>query len=173
MYRQLRAADSGKIQSGRYWARYPSLAHFSVPVKGRLHYGHGVDSPRSFACAMKREKGEKWVAEFCCLPITSATALRARFLRLRLSPFRSRTHDGNPRQHRLGCPNCRHGPAAVSARTVCRLYVRRVWRGLTDAAPEELCRGRIRRSSTSTRTTTMAAPRRLSVCKKLERGGVE
>lgn len=55
--------------------RNPSFAHFSAPMKGRTHYGHGVDSPKSFACAMKKESGRSGSADFVRLAVTSADAL--------------------------------------------------------------------------------------------------
>jgi hypothetical protein len=43
--------------------RSPSFAHLSDPVKGRTHCGHGVGSPKSFACAMKKE-ALSWAEDF-------------------------------------------------------------------------------------------------------------
>jgi hypothetical protein len=51
--------------------RGPSFAHLSVPMKGPTHCGHGVDSPKSFACAMREDfnTGSQSFVDIC---ITSA-----------------------------------------------------------------------------------------------------
>jgi hypothetical protein len=51
--------------------RGPSFAHLSAPMKGPTHCGHGVDSPKSFACAM-REDFNTGSQSFVDLCITSA-----------------------------------------------------------------------------------------------------
>jgi hypothetical protein len=55
MYRHIRAAYSGKIQSSRYRTRYSSLAHMLRSVKTRCFVDMSCDAVMSSACAISKE----------------------------------------------------------------------------------------------------------------------